>query len=353
MRHVVILCGGRSAEHEVSLVSAASVIRNLDKSCYRVSVAGIRKDGSTYSPAELEEGLKLSANGLFAHLPGDNWLVELARMQPRPDVVFPVLHGPFGEDGTVQGAFELLDLPYVGAGVWGSAIGMNKIHSKKILSAAGLPVLPWLSFDRLDWEKRKDSVLTLAQSVSDFPLFVKPANLGSSIGINKSKDREGLVRHIEEALRYDDFVLVERGIEAREIEVSVLGNLDPRASMAGEIVPSREFYTYESKYLDETSELLIPARLSGPEMEQARRLAVDTYKTLQLEGMARVDLLMDKKTGELWINEPNTIPGFTSISMYPKLWEASGLGYADLLDELIELGLERYARRRRLSVDRA
>ena len=352
MRHVVILCGGRSAEHEVSLVSAASVIKNLDRSSYRVSVAGIRKDGSTFEPDELEQGLKLAAGELYSHVPGDNWLVALAEMQPRPDIIFPVLHGPFGEDGTVQGAFELLDLPYVGAGVWGSAVGMNKIHSKKIMAAAGLPVLPWFSFDRLEWERKRNGVLTLAESTSEYPLFVKPANLGSSIGINKSASDNDLIKHIEEALRYDDFIVVEKGIEAREIEVSVLGNLDPKASIPGEIIPSREFYTYESKYIDQTSALLIPARLSGPEVEHARRLAVEAYKALQLEGMARVDFLMDKQTSELWVNEPNTIPGFTSISMYPKLWEASGLGYSDLLHELIDLGLERHGRRRRLSVER-
>jgi D-alanine-D-alanine ligase len=229
---------------------------------------------------------------------------------------------------------------------------MNKIHSKKILAAAGLPVLPWFSIDRYDWETRRAEMVALAEAVSAYPLFVKPANLGSSIGINKSKNRESLQAHLEEAFRYDDFIVVEKGIEAREIEVSVLGNLEAQASVAGEIIPSREFYTYESKYHDNSSELLIPAPISESQMGEVRRLALEGYRALQLEGMARVDFLMDKQTGELWINEPNTIPGFTSISMYPKLWEASGLRYPELLDRLITLGIERYERRRRLSVDR-
>jgi D-alanine-D-alanine ligase len=350
MQHVVILCGGRSAEHEVSLISAASVIRHLDRSRYSVSVAGIRKDGSTYSSQELAELLGGAAAADF--LPGSHWLLALLAAASKTPVIFPVLHGPFGEDGTVQGALELLDLPYVGAGVWGSAVGMNKIHCKKILAGAGLPVLPWISLDRSEWDKRRAEMVTLAEAVAAYPLFVKPANLGSSIGINKSKNREALENHLEEAFRYDDFVLVEKGIPAREIEVSVLGNLELEASIAGEIVPSREFYSYESKYEDNSSRLLIPAPLTGAQMEQVRQLAVDGYRALQLEGMARVDFLMDSQTGELWINEPNTIPGFTSISMYPKLWEASGLPYPELLSRLITLGIERYERRRRLSVER-
>ncbi len=352
MRHVVVLCGGRSAEHEVSLVSAASVIRNLNPDRYRISVVGIKKDGTAYSGHELAARLGLDKADNVDHLAGHNWLASLAALYPPPEIVFPVLHGPFGEDGTVQGALEILDLPYVGAGVWGSAVGMNKIHSKKILAGAGLPVLPWFSIDRLGWQKERDAMVARSESTAAYPLFIKPANLGSSIGINKSRNRADLVAHIEDAFRYDDFIVVEKGIEAREIEVSVLGNLEPTVSVAGEIIPSREFYTYESKYIDQTSELLIPAPLSSKEMKQVQELALATYLSLQLEGMARIDFLMDKQSGEFWVNEPNTIPGFTSISMYPKLWEASGLKYSDLLDRLIDLGLERYERRKRLSVDR-
>jgi len=324
----------------------------LNPDRYRISVAGIKKDGTTYKAHELAGHLALEKADNVDHLPGHNWLASLAALFPPPEIVFPVLHGPFGEDGTVQGALEILDLPYVGAGVWGSAVGMSKIHSKKIMAAGGLPVLPWFWIDRVCWERQRAEMLAVAESTAAYPLFVKPANLGSSIGINKSRNRPELSTHIEEAFLYDDFVVIEKGIEAREIEVSVLGNLEPQASLAGEIIPSREFYTYESKYVDQTSRLLIPAPLSPPQMEEVRELALKAYRSLQLEGMARVDFLMDKRTDEFWINEPNTIPGFTSISMYPKLWEASGLKYPDLLDRLIELGLERFERRKRLSVDR-
>jgi len=328
------------------------VIKNLNPDRYRISVVGIKKDGTGYSGHELAERLGLGKSDNVDHLAGHNWLSSLAALYPPPEIVFPVLHGPFGEDGTVQGALEILDLPYVGAGVWGSAVGMNKIHSKKILAGAGLPVLPWFWIDRVCWQKQRDEMVARAESTAAYPLFVKPANLGSSIGINKSKNRTDLIAHIDDAFRYDDFIVVEKGIEAREIELSVLGNLEPAVSVAGEIIPSREFYTYESKYVDQSSELLIPARLSTEEMKQVQELALATYRSLQLEGMARVDLLMDKQSGEFWVNEPNTIPGFTSISMYPKLWEASGLPYARLLDQLIELGFERGRRRRSLSVDR-
>ncbi|HXK61616.1 MAG TPA: D-alanine--D-alanine ligase family protein, partial [Acidobacteriota bacterium] len=306
MQHVVVLCGGRSAEHEISLISAASVIRNLNPDRYRISVAGIRKDGSTYPAHELADLLSLEKAHNVDHLPGHNWLAALAALYPPPDIVFPVLHGPFGEDGTIQGALEVLDLPYVGSGVSGSAVGMNKIHTKMILARAGLPVLPWVWMDRHCWERQREEMIAVAESTAAYPLFVKPANMGSSIGVNKSKNRSDLARHIDEAFRYDDFTVIEKGIEAREIEVSVLGNLEPEASVAGEIIPSREFYTYESKYIDESSRLLIPAPLARDEMERVRSLAIATYRSLQLEGMARVDFLMDKKTGDLWINEPNT-----------------------------------------------
>ncbi len=349
MLHVIVLCGGRSAEHDVSLVSAGSVVRNLDSSRYRISLIGIAKDGQVIPADQLKSKMTM-ADTPVQILDHKHW-VELL-LGSSPDIVFPVLHGPYGEDGTVQGALEVLDLPYVGAGVWGSAVGMNKIHCKSVLADAGLPVLPYVAMNRVEWEEGAESLVAQITSSLSYPLFVKPANLGSSIGINKSRNREELLEHIRAAFKYDDFVLVEQGIDAREIEVSVLGNLKARASFAGEIVPSREFYTYESKYEDSNSELVIPARLSTGQMEEVRALAVRAYNCLQLEGMARMDFLMDRASGKLWINEPNTIPGFTSISMYPKLWEATGLRYPELLDQLIELGFERWRRRRALSVDR-
>jgi D-alanine-D-alanine ligase len=352
MKHVLVLCGGRSAEHEVSLLSAGSVLKHLDRDRYRISVLGIQKDGSIYPTRTIADKLGLKTTPEFHFPSGENWICVLAALSPPADLVFPVLHGPFGEDGTIQGVLEVLDIPYVGSGVWASAVGMNKICSKQILQQAGLPTLPCLSFSQSEWRENADALLERSEHQLHYPVFVKPANLGSSVGINKSKDREDLIQHVETGFRYDDHVLVEQGIEAREIEVSVLGNEQPRVSVAGEIIPSAEFYSYEAKYIDQSSQLLIPAPLSEDQMQRVQQLALRTFQVLQLEGMARVDFLMDKSTGDLWINEPNTIPGFTRISMYPKLWEASGLPYARLLDRLIELGLERHGRRSRFSVER-
>ena len=351
-KHVVVLCGGRSAEHEISLISAVSILTYLDLQKYRVSVIGIEKDGSVYSSQRLGDKLLLPQGRSFELLEGRHWLCQLAEMQDSVDMVLPILHGPFGEDGTVQGALQLLNIPYVGAGVWGSAVGMNKIHSKRLLLHAGVPVLPYVETDRNRWALDEQGVLDRVEDELAYPVFIKPANMGSSIGIGRSQNRQDLASNIVEALRFDDFILIERGIEAREIEVSVIGNWEPRASVAGEIVPSGEFYTYEAKYIDEDSQLLIPAPLSESSMNEVRSLALRTYRALQLEGMARVDFLLEKEGDQFWVNEPNTIPGFTDISMYPKLWEASGLSYASLLDELIALGMERHERAQALSVDR-
>ena len=351
-RHVLVLCGGRSAEHEVSLLSATSILSYLDPNKYRVSVIGIKKDGSVYDSQRLRDSLLLPEDRSFDFLDGGHWLCQLAEMQGAVDVVFPVLHGPFGEDGTVQGALEVLGIPYVGAGVWGSAIGINKIHSKKLLLEAGVAALPYVETDRNQWDQNRESVLDRVEEELPYPVFVKPAHLGSSVGVSRSLSRSELAANLVKALRFDDFILIEKGIDGREIEVSVLGNWEPRASVAGEIVPSREFYTYEAKYIDEASELLIPAPLSESSMEEVRGLAVKAYRALGLEGMARVDFLLDKETDRFWINEPNTIPGFTDISMYPKLWEATGIPYSTLLDELILLGVERHQRVQSFSVDR-
>lgn len=351
-KHVVVLCGGRSAEHEISLHSAASILTYLDPQKYRVSVIGIKKDGSVYSSGQLSEKLISSQGRSFEILDGRHWLCQLAEMQGSVDMVFPVLHGPFGEDGTVQGALQLLNTPYVGAGVWGSAVGINKIHSKRLLLHAGVPVLPYVETDRNQWTLDEKGVLDQVEDELPYPVFIKPANMGSSIGVGRSQNRRDLVTHIVEALRFDEFIVIEKGVDAREIEVSVIGNWEPRASVAGEIVPSGEFYTYEAKYIGEDSQLLIPAPLSKSSMNEVRSLALRTYQALQLEGMARVDFFLEKKSDQFWVNEPNTIPGFTDISMYPKLWEASGLSYACLLDELIALGMERHERAQELSVDR-
>ncbi len=352
LKQLVLLCGGRTAEHEISLISASSVLRNLDLSRYGLSVIGIRRDGGVYSRQELVNRLKLPPDLPLDYCTGGHWLCLLEQLRPRPDIVFPVLHGPFGEDGTVQGALEVLGLPYVGSGVGASAIAMNKIHCKALLQRTGLPVLPGVEVSQVAWNQSRSDLVRQIEDRLSYPLFVKPANMGSSIGVSKSTGREELIRHVDSALGFDEFVLVEQGIEAREIETSVLGNWVPRVSVAGEVVPSREFYDYEAKYVDEDSRLLIPAPLTQEQMEEVRALALRAYQALQLEGMARVDFLMDRKTDHFWVNEPNTIPGFTQISMYPKLWEASGLAYSRLLDELIDLGLERHQRRLAFRVER-
>jgi D-alanine-D-alanine ligase len=258
------------------------------------------------------------------------------------DVIFPVLHGPCGEDGTVQGLLELTGLPYVGAGVMASSVGMDKAVAKDIFRSHGLPVLPYRVVLRKLWETDATRVIAECEETLRYPMFTKPANLGSSVGISKVRDRAQLIAGLDEAARFDRKLLAEQGIEAREIEVSVLGNDDPIASVPGEIIPSREFYSYAAKYIDEASELLIPAPISPEQAEQARQLAIQAYRAIDCAGMARVDFLMDKANEQIWLNELNTIPGFTPISMYPKLWEATSISYAELIDRLIELALERH-----------
>ena len=351
-KHLVLLCGGKSAEHEVSFQSASAILRHLDQAKYQISALGIQKDGSLYSAENTRQELELDAAQEVGFPEGRHWVSVLTELTPAAEVVFPVLHGPFGEDGTVQGTLEVLGIPYVGAGVWGSAVGMNKVHSKKILLQEGLPLLSFLSLTQREWDEDREGCLRRVAKELSYPIFVKPANLGSSIGINKSVNGEDLLEHVDAALRYGDQLVIEQGIDAREIEISVLGNSDPKVSVAGEVIPSGEFYSYEAKYLDQESQLLIPAPLTQEEMGQVQDLALRTFKALQLEGMARIDLLMDRDTSRFWVSEANTIPGFTEISMYPKLWEASGLGYSDLLDTVIDLGLERHQRRSRFSVDR-
>jgi D-alanine-D-alanine ligase len=258
------------------------------------------------------------------------------------DVVFPVLHGTFGEDGTVQGLLELAGVPYVGCGVLASALAMDKPAAKDVFGAHGLPVLPYQVVNRKMWRRDPTQVIAGIESELTYPLFVKPANLGSSVGVSKVHDRSELAPALDVAARYDRKMVVEQGIEAREIEVSVLGNDEPIASVPGEVVPSREFYDYEAKYVDQDSELFIPAPLDGDLVERVRQMAVRAYKALDCAGMARVDFLLDKASGELWLNELNTIPGFTQISMYPKLWEATGIGYSELISRLIDLAAERF-----------
>lgn len=357
---VGVLFGGRSGEHEVSLMSARSVLAALDRSKYTIFEVGITHEGTWLvgegvldalasgqpSSAALAACLPDPTNaGLYALKgdPGDYHLDLVSDL----DVVFPVLHGTFGEDGTLQGLLEMAGLPYVGAGVLGSSVGMDKGIFKDVMVANQIPVLDTVVILRSEIELDLDKALGQAEAVAPYPLFVKPANLGSSVGVSKCRSRSDLVEGLVDAAQYDRRILVQRGIEAREIEVSVLGNDSPEASVPGEVVPSREFYSYEAKYLDNRSELLIPAPLSRSLTAQIRDLAVRAYRAIDCAGMARVDFFMDKNTQELFLGEVNTLPGFTSISMYPKLWEASGLPYPQLLDRLIELALERKSDRDR------
>ncbi len=356
---VGVIFGGRSAEHEVSLRSAASVMAALDREKYDVLPIGITKAGRWLAGRGVLEALGgPEADGLApvaipgAPMEGALMAVEGEALRgfTRLDVAFPVLHGPFGEDGTVQGLLELADIPYVGAGVVGSAVGMDKAIFKAVMSAHGLPVLPHMLVTRAQWEQDPDDVLNEAEAGLRYPVFVKPANMGSSVGVSKAQSREALAAGLDEAARYDRRLLVEQGIDARDVEVSVLGNEAPAASVPGEIVPCDEFYTYRAKYVAE-SELRVPAPLPGAQIEQMQTLAVRAFRAADGAGLARVDFLVERGTHAVYINEVNTMPGFTSISLYPRLWEASGLPYTDLVDRLIALALERHADRARNQTD--
>src|SRR6202140_1816130 len=386
---VGILFGGRSGEHEVSLLSAASVLKAIDKDKYEVVPIGITKDGRWLTAGDAENLLQGKLVLEPRHLrAGDPEATQpaavLARgeavlVPPEPvhrqsglvpfqtdaaltrrasdrainvDVIFPVLHGTFGEDGTIQGLLELADIPYVGAGVLGSAAGMDKDVMKSLFLANGLPIVKHVTVLRSAWEKEPKKVEKLVGSRLKYPVFVKPANLGSSVGISKAHDRTELGPAIEEAAKFDRKIVIEQGVggkkqKAREIECSVLGNDQPTASLPGEIVPDKEFYDYTAKYLDEGSQLIIPAKLSKAETKKVQELALRAFKAVDCSGLARVDFLMDpgsrNKTRKIYLNEINTMPGFTAISMYPKLWAASGLGYTELIGRLIELGLARHA----------
>ncbi len=360
---VGILFGGRSAEHEVSLQSAKNIIDAIDTNKYEVVLIGIDKKGqwhlneeSRFLLPETESGLpELPEKGEnLALVPGkgDEQLVALSgqRRLGALDVIFPVLHGPFGEDGTVQGLLKLANVAFVGAGVLGSAIGMDKDVMKRLLRDADIPVARFLVVNRYS---SKEIGFDDARDQLGLPLFIKPANLGSSVGIHKVKDREEFERAVRDALSYDNKILIEECIRGREIECSVLGNENPIASVPGEILPRHEFYSYEAKYLDENGAALeIPAKLPLATSERIRQLAIKTFSVLCCEGMARVDFFL-RNDEEIIVNEINTIPGFTRISMYPKLWEATGISYGELIDRLIELAIERFEREKGLKTDRA
>lgn len=344
---VGLIFGGRSGEHDVSLNSAASIMQAIDPNKYDLVPIGITKSGDWLTGPETHQQLLAQSSQppqAETAAPCDRTSLALSMPETGPlDVLFPVLHGTYGEDGSVQGLFELLDLPYVGAGVAASATCMDKALCKDIFRAHGLPIVKHQVILRQTWQADAAAVLTACEAALSYPMFTKPANLGSSVGISKAKNRAELRQGIMEAARFDRKIIVEQGLDVREIEVSVLGNDDPIASTVGEIIPSREFYSYAAKYIDGDSQLLIPAPLDGTCVERVQKLAVQAFKALDCAGLARCDFFLEKQTGELFINELNTMPGFTSISMYPKLWEASGLAYPDLIDRLLQLALERHA----------
>lgn len=380
-----ILFGGRSGEHEVSLLSAASVLRAIDRKKYDVHLIGITRDGrwltaddaahllppatgnkqqlragdpeSTPGAALLESGREVTVLPVPAsaeHAGGSlATLRDSAERSLNVDVIFPVLHGTFGEDGTVQGLFELADIAYVGSGVLGSAAGMDKDVMKRLFAAARLPIPKHATLLRREWRENPRQEVTRIEAVLRYPMFVKPANLGSSVGISKAHDRGELHTAIDLAATFDRKIVIEQSIggkrrKARELEVAVLGNDSPKASVVGEVVPSKEFYDYEAKYLSAGSDLIIPANITKAETKRVQQMAIDAFRACDCAGMARVDFLMEPgkpgtgRSGKIYLNEVNTLPGFTAISMYPKLWQATGLSYQQLIDRLIELAMERH-----------
>jgi len=380
---VGVLFGGRSGEHEVSLLSAASVVNAIDKTKYEVVPIGITKEGRWLTAGDAERllsgehheekhlragdpdatpGAAVLASGEAVVVPpepvhrGPSSLTPFQtdgltrRASDRAinvDVIFPVLHGTFGEDGTIQGLLELADIPYVGAGVLGSSAGMDKDIMKALFRALDLPIVKHVTLLRSDWDADAKKAEKIVDKQLKYPVFVKPANLGSSVGISKARTKKELGPAIYEAAKFDRKIVIEQGVggirhKAREIECSVLGNDHPQASVPGEIVPVKEFYDYAAKYLDEGSELIIPAKLTKAQTKKVQELAIRAFQAVDCSGLARVDFLMDPKTRKLFVNEINTMPGFTAISMYPKLWAASGLAYSDLIDRLIQLGIERH-----------
>lgn len=379
---VGVLFGGRSGEHEVSLLSAASVLNAIDKKKFDVVPIGITKEGvwvtDTHAERLLRGEYKPDTHELRAGDPeatpsatvlhtGKSVMVppvpKASSLVPYPnghaasrafdvDVIFPVLHGTFGEDGTIQGLLELADIAYVGSGVLGSAAGMDKDVMKSLFRQAGLPIVKHVTVLRSQWENEPKKVKKLVESSLKYPVFVKPANLGSSVGISKVHDSKELGPALDEAAKYDRKLVIEQGVggkkhKAREIECAVLGNDEPEASVCGEIVPVKEFYDYDAKYIDAGSELLIPAKLTKTQAKELQQMAIAAFKACDCSGLSRVDFLVEPASGKLFVNEINTMPGFTAISMYPKLWDATGIGYKELITRLIELGIERHKDRKR------
>ena len=347
---VALIFGGKSGEHDVSRVSASSIFKHINKEKYDVHTIGITKDGNwIYYNGSAED----MANGEWENLadndvkinliPNGNSKVGLEFKDgsfKKIDVLFPVLHGPYGEDGKIQGVFEISNIPYVGCGVLASSVGMDKLICKKVFSQIGLPQVNYTYTNKWEFNLNKEKELDKIESELNYPVFVKPANMGSSVGISKACNREELLKGINEALKHDTRIVLEQGINAREIEVAVLGNDDVKASIAGEIIPAKDFYDYEDKYVNGASKLEIPAKVDETTMESIRNMAINAFKGIDGSGLSRVDFFIDKETDKIYINEINTLPGFTNISMYPKLWGATGIQYTDLIDKLIQLAIE-------------
>src|SRR6266568_2649200 len=356
--------GGRSGEHEVSLASAKSVMENLDKDKFEVVPIGITKEGSWLlgvDPVRLlaaEQDVTPDANleqTTAVTLTGDPTLRRLIPVQGGEplgsggsiDVLFPVMHGTYGEDGSLQGLMDMANVPYVGCGVLGSALGMDKEKMKMVFQSVGLPIVDYVVYRRNEWERSPETIMDAIEQRFGYPCFVKPVNLGSSVGVSKAHSREELEHAINVAAEYDRKIIIERAIDCREVECAVLGNDEPIASVVGEVISSNEFYDYRAKYIDNKSQTIIPANIPQATAEEVRRQSVQAFLALDLSGLARVDFFIEKESGQVYINEVNTLPGFTTISMYPKLWEASGLPYAQLLDRLIELAIERHQDKQR------
>jgi D-alanine-D-alanine ligase len=367
--HVAVLYGGRSTEHEVSCRSAAFVLKNLDRAKFHVHAVGIDKDGVWWpqDTARLLEDvpttipIERAGRRLMPPAPGiDPFAATLAglfgldgadalKTLRERCVVFPVLHGAFGEDGTMQGLLELAEVAFVGADAMGSAIGMDKVVSKRLVQAAGVPVVPWVDFREPRWRSERRALLDQCMQELGFPMFVKPARLGSSIGVAKVKTRADLERSLDDAFRFDDKVLVERGLEVREIECAALGGYEPRVSVAGEVVPHSEFYSYDAKYVDaDGASVVVPAKLEPAQLTRVQELTRRIFVALELYGMSRIDLFLDKRDGSFYFNEVNTIPGFTQVSQYPMLWNASGVPGSALVEALVETALQRQRVKRAL-----
>lgn len=360
---VGVIFGGRSGEHDVSITSGHAILNHIDRTRFEPVPIGITRDGGWVTGGDPLKQLASTSRLPLPEYSGDvsatsaesssTDLVRDAQAQELRDrsdtswiqdldVIFPVLHGPMGEDGTVQGMLELAGIPYVGSAVLGSAVSMDKITAKRLCEGAGLPVVPWFSFSRRDWQRDRDGIAIRIEHEIEYPCFVKPSNMGSSVGVFKVHDSSELADAVDGAGFHDRRLLVEQSINARELEVSVLGNNDPISSIVGEVVPGHEFYDYEAKYVDDSSELLIPAPISPEVSDEVRRIAVEVFSLLDCAGLARVDCFLDRETEQVYMNEVNTIPGFTPISMYPKLWEATGIPFGELVSRLIELAIERH-----------